>query len=192
MIADAELMVLFSKTRDEGAFSELVRRHEPAVIQIARRYFDEHTAADIAQDVFVLLFQKAHLYNPAEEFLPWLLSIAVNRAVDHHRSIRGRTGKRPLTQAMHTRDGANIDVADEPDEAPPDFSAQASLLKTLIPLLPDDQKALVTLIYFEQMPWREASDLIGIPRGSACHLMEKAHKRLRELLAEAESTPEAA
>lgn len=101
--SDAELARLVASGQDvdrEGrpvvpgreAFSLLVRRHESAVLRLARRLCgDADLARDVAQDAFLRAYRSLASFQPERSFRSWLLKIVVNAARDQHASRkRGR------------------------------------------------------------------------------------------------------
>ena len=72
---------------DLAAFRSIVDRYSQSVYNIAYRITgDSIEAQDIAQDVFIKLYQSLNKYDPHYSFTSWLYRIAVNIAIDHNRS----------------------------------------------------------------------------------------------------------
>jgi RNA polymerase sigma-70 factor, ECF subfamily len=84
---------------DEGAFGELVRRHQVGVRRCAARILaDSEEARDIAQVAFVRAWENLPRYDPTWSFSTWLYRIATNLAIDvlRSRDSRDRTHKAQL------------------------------------------------------------------------------------------------
>ena len=84
---------------DEGAFAELVRRHQVGVRRCAARILaDNEEARDIAQVAFVRAWENLPRYDPTWSFSTWLYRIATNLAIDvlRSRDSRDRTHKAQL------------------------------------------------------------------------------------------------
>src|SRR5262245_8630436 len=77
---DGELLQLFVRTRDEAAFSELVRRLGPMVLGACRRLCGEDLAEDAFQAAFVVLARRAADVRPAEAVRAWIYGVAVRTA----------------------------------------------------------------------------------------------------------------
>src|SRR5439155_13468870 len=88
--ADDELLVRFTRHRDESAFGELVRRHGPMVQGVARRALgDHHAAEDVLQATFLLLARKARHVRWQRTIGPWLHAVAIRLAHKAaHRRLR--------------------------------------------------------------------------------------------------------
>ncbi|HEX3148001.1 MAG TPA: sigma-70 family RNA polymerase sigma factor [Gemmataceae bacterium] len=86
--SDAELLHRFVATRDEIAFTQLVRRHGPMVFAVCRRSLGHvHDAEDAFQAAFLVLARKAHTIRP-DSLSRWLYAVAVRVANKARRSRR--------------------------------------------------------------------------------------------------------
>lgn len=73
------------------AFGELVRRYEGRLMRVISRFIvDQDTIEDIAQDVFLRVYRRLELFDPARRFGPWLFQIGVNMTLDHLRKTQRR------------------------------------------------------------------------------------------------------
>jgi RNA polymerase sigma-70 factor (ECF subfamily) len=88
-----------ARTGDEGAFAELVRRHQVGVRRCAARILtDTEEARDIAQLAFVRAWENLSKYDATWSFSTWVYRIATNLAIDvlRSRDSRDRTHKAQL------------------------------------------------------------------------------------------------
>ena len=91
MKSDLELVAAV-KSGDVKAFSELVLRHQKAVLRLSLRWVkDVDLAEDIVQDSFIKAYQKIHLFEERSSFKSWLFRIAMNTANNKLRSESGYT-----------------------------------------------------------------------------------------------------
>jgi len=82
---DSEL-ALALRGGDHDAFEELVRRHQGRVYAVAYRLTgNREDALDVTQDAFLKAYRKIGQWRPIGGFLPWLLRLARNQAIDHLR-----------------------------------------------------------------------------------------------------------
>jgi RNA polymerase sigma-70 factor (ECF subfamily) len=177
-------MELFVKSHDDSAFCELVRRHEEAVKRLANKFVrDVDACGDVAQETFLSLFEKPENYEIGLAFLPFLMALATHKAIDFHRRTVASVRDQRRTQAIHARDGSNIDIA---VDNPLDEFIDSERVRQVVALLPTEERNLVERVYFKGMGWREAADEAGIPRGTIHHVMKRAYQRLRDLLAHQE------
>ena len=70
----------------------LVRRYQARVAShVTRMVGNRDDALDLAQEIFLKVFQALDRFNPAYKFSTWLFRIAGNAAIDHLRKRRPRT-----------------------------------------------------------------------------------------------------
>jgi RNA polymerase sigma factor (sigma-70 family) len=103
-LSDSEL-ALALKGGDEGAFEELVRRHQGRVYAVAYRLTgNREDALDIAQESFVKAYRKIHAWQPHGGFLAWLLRLTTNQAIDTLRRRKRQRHDR-LADDRHGEEG---------------------------------------------------------------------------------------
>jgi len=84
-------MAVAARGGDMAAFETLVTRKTPAVVAVARRVLgNAEDARDVAQMVFVRVWEELHRYDETYSFNTWLYRIATNLAIDFLRSTRSR------------------------------------------------------------------------------------------------------
>ena len=82
-----EDLVARCRDGDERAWSALVRRHAGSVYRIAHRAVRRTAEAeDLSQEIFVKVSLSLDRYDSRRAFRPWLLQVARNHVIDHHRS----------------------------------------------------------------------------------------------------------
>ena len=102
-----ELPTLLARCRagDELAWEAFVRRFQGRVYALSYSYVGEREdARDLAQEIFVRLFETRDRWADGDEFLPWLIHVARNRSVDF---LRRRKVRRPAI-AVHEDEGFQI------------------------------------------------------------------------------------
>ena len=91
---------------DEAAFRVLVERHQPRVVGFCVRMMkDRAEAEDVAQDVFLAIYQHAHEFRGDSSFITWALRIARNMTLNRIKYLerRGRAGKKVVSAADEER-----------------------------------------------------------------------------------------
>src|SRR5262245_39022410 len=95
--ADGDLVQRFVTTRDEAAFTALVRRHAGMVLGVCRRVLGNHSdAEDACQATFLILVRKAGTIQPRSSVGGWLHGVARNTARRSRRMAARRQRREQL------------------------------------------------------------------------------------------------
>jgi RNA polymerase sigma-70 factor, ECF subfamily len=157
------LLVARLAAGDDHALVEAYDASAPAVYAVALRVLgDANSAQDVLQDVFVQLWTSPQRYDPtAAPLRTYLMVLARSRALD---AVRSDARRRARQERQH------LLAPDTPPPSPGDEVAAreaARLVREAVRLLPDEQRRLVELAYFEGKSYREAATATGIPEGTA-------------------------
>jgi RNA polymerase sigma-70 factor (ECF subfamily) len=154
---------------DREAFRKLVAVHEPAVFGLARKLLrgDEEQAEDLTQETFVRAYCCLHRLNDRERFGPWLYQIA--RSLFRDRCRRRDAERRALR--------AWAEDARRPRESRED-SAEAGDLTPALTDLPEAERRILTLRYFDGLSYKELSERLKMSFSQVDHLIRKARSRL--------------
>jgi RNA polymerase sigma-70 factor (ECF subfamily) len=175
---DAELVVRIAR-RDERALGEILRRHRGPTIAFARRLVaDDALAEDVAQEVFLRLWQRPERYNRERGALrAFLLAQTHGRAIDRVRSDTARR-RREERDAAISRDPQP--AADKPVVE----RAVADEIRHALGRLSEEEQKAVELAYFGGHSYREVARILDIPEGTVKGRIRTALSKLREALAE--------
>jgi RNA polymerase sigma factor (sigma-70 family) len=169
---DRQLLARFTADRDEAAFAELVRRHGPMVLGVARRVLhDPHDAEDVFQAAFLVLARKAASVAWRDSVGGWLFPVVYRLAL----KVRAGRARRRLHEAQ-------VRTMAEQDPRLPDGDLRAILDEELA-RLPDHYRSVVVLCYLEEKTQREAARQLGLTPGEVRGRLERARSRLRQRLA---------
>jgi RNA polymerase sigma factor (sigma-70 family) len=171
-VTDRQLLERFAAVRDEAAFAELVRRHGPLVLGVARRVLgDLHDAEDVFQAAFLVLARKAAEGRWQESVGGWLFPVTYRLAL----KVRAARERRRRHEARVTTMSAQA-------AGPPDGELRAILDEELA-RLPDHYRNVVVLCYLEGKTQPEAACQLGLSPGEVRGRLERARGRLRQRLA---------
>lgn len=171
------------KQGDTEALRELIETHQHRVIgTVAKMLGDDSDAEDIAQQVFIRVWKSAARYEPTAKFTTWLFKITRNLVFNE---IRRR--KRHPTRSL---DAAEDD--DRPLQAPdlraktPDDSLlndemQAAIQKA-IDELPETQRMAVILRRYDDIPYEDIGEILGLSVPAVKSVLFRARTELREKL----------
>ncbi len=183
LASDAQLIAQVVR-RDQAAFAALYDRHASAALGLAVRILGERAIGEeIVQEGFWRVWKKAATYDKNRtSFRTWLLSIIHHLAVDE---LRRRRGQPPMFVLEE-----DDDLLDEiPDGAPDPYERAWSNLRSeevrsALNQLPEAQRTVVELAYFQGMTHREIAEQLNEPPGTIFTRARLALSKLKELLKE--------
>ncbi len=180
-LSDSELLSAYVKGNEE-AFAELVNRHKDRVFTtILLIVKDRYLAEDLMQEVFIKAIKtlKSGKYNEEGKFLPWILRIAHNLAIDQFRKEK----RYPM---IVMEDGSSVfntlEFSEESVEDKQIKQDTQNLLKRLIQELPESQKEVLVMRHYMQMSFQEIADVTGVSINTALGRMRYALINLRKKL----------
>jgi RNA polymerase sigma-70 factor (ECF subfamily) len=191
----------------QDALASLYDRHGGAVFRAAlRKSRDQSIAAEVVQETFLALWNRAETFDPARGSLPsWLLTIARNRAVDHLRAA-GRHDRAASFSSFDRDDGSEHSLAEwladtgelvgaaRPEPAPEDSLSDKELRHSIdaaIAALDPTERSVILLAYDGGLSQAEIAVRLGWPLGTVKTRTRRALRRLRELLAGSVEDPSA-
>ncbi|RPI03202.1 MAG: sigma-70 family RNA polymerase sigma factor [Ignavibacteriae bacterium] len=152
--SDLELVELFQKG-NETCFNELVRRYQEKIYWVARRFVNDHDQADdIVQEVFIKVYSALKDFRAESGVYTWLYRITVNVALNALRKQRIRD---------FVRIDEFFDTAGDEHEQPDSIvekDEQQKLIEEAIAKLPEKQKAVFILRYYEELSYEEISAIL--------------------------------
>jgi RNA polymerase sigma factor (sigma-70 family) len=176
-MSDEELLALFDnpETRRNG-FNQLVRKYQQKVYWLVRKMVVDHDDAnDITQDVFIKAWTALDNFRGDAKFYTWLYRIASNEAINFLNKKR----KRFFVPIYDVENELN-----EKLEADPLLSGDAIQLKLQKALLklPEKQRLVFNLKYFEELPYDEISEITGTSVGALKASYHWATKKIEDFL----------
>lgn len=172
------------KKGDEAAFKEIVESSQGLVYNTALGIVQNpEDAEDVAQEVFVQLYESIKTFKGESKLSTWLYRITVSKAMDHLRKKK-RKKRFAYVQSLF---GVNEElVHDPPDFAHPgvslDNKEKAKELFKAIDQLPAKQKIAFTLNRIEGLSYQEISEIMKLTVASVESLLHRARKNLRKNL----------
>jgi RNA polymerase sigma factor (sigma-70 family) len=171
--SDGELVGRYVRTRDEGAFAELLRRHGPMVYGVCRRVLrNGPDAADVFQAVFLVLARKAGTIGEPGSVGNWLYGVAV-RTANKARVMNAKQARRRRTPPGGLNDYPAADAAVSSD------TDTLAVIDAELAALPNHYRAAFVTCVLNGRSRSEAARELGWPEGTVATRVAKA----RELLA---------
>ncbi len=168
---------------NNNAFDILLKRYERKVFTyIAYSVRNEEVAQDLFQDCFMRIITKLHsgLYTENGKFASWVMRIAHNLIIDYHRQNQGSN--------VVSNDEAEYDLLNNSAIAL-DYNREREIIdkqllkdvKALIKKLPDNQREVVLMRFYEELSFKEIAEITGVSINTALGRMRYALINLRRL-----------
>lgn len=133
----------------------------------------EATAQDLAQDTFVIAWQRAARLHGERELRSWLYGIAYRRYLQHREKARVRD-----TDELR-------ETVEEPGADPgSDQHLSTQVVREAVRTLPDKYQHPLVLVYWQDLSYLEAAKVLSLPVGTLAWRVHKALKLMRRALAE--------
>lgn len=168
---------------DKAALGDLYDRFSRPLFATALAVLsDPAEAQDIVHDVFMVLWEKAALFEPERgSAFAWAVTLTRNRAIDRLRTRRRRTA---LLEASAV---ADLGYESRAQEMGSDERAAAGddarLVRAALAELPADQKSAVELAFFSGLTQQEIAERLKEPLGTVKARIRRGLLRLRDRLA---------
>lgn len=163
--------------RDVSAFEQLYERHARLVYGLVLRIVQQAaTSEEVVQDIFLQLWRNAKHYDATRgPFVPWLLTLARNRALDHLR-LKSERQRRLEEQS----DILPMVFAAPEYEHALDEKRRAERVRALMAALTPQQKKAIELAYFEGLSHSEIAAALHEPLGTVKSWIRNGLLRLKE------------
>jgi RNA polymerase sigma-70 factor (ECF subfamily) len=167
---------------NENALAALIKRHESKIYGfIYSKISDRDISNDIFQDTFIKVIRtlKSNSYNEEGKFLPWVMRISHNLIVDHYR----KTKKMPMFRETEEFSIFSIMSDDSLSIENKIISEQVERdIKRLIEELPVDQKEVLVMRMYQDMSFKEISEVTGVSINTALGRMRYALMNMRKVI----------
>jgi RNA polymerase sigma-70 factor (ECF subfamily) len=180
-LEDKVLLRLILVEARADALDELYDRYGRLVYSVALRIVGERqTAEEITLDVFVKVWEKADTYQPRlGSVRVWVTGMTRNRAID----ILRRQSVRLDAQSLRWADLTSQPISEEPNpEATVDLNLKKQRIQIAIAKLPEEQRNVLALAYFQGYTQREIAELCNLPLGTVKSRIRASIQKLRQLL----------
>ena len=175
---DKELLELYHAGKKDQMFNELVRRYQKRIYWVARRMVKRHEDADdIAQDVFVKAFTALDNFRGDANIYTWLYRIAVNLSINHIR-------KQKVRNAVDIDDYLPFLSKDADQHKNVVRDENISLIEEAIESLPEKQRAVFIMRYYDEMPYEQISSILGTSVGGLKANFHHAVKKVSSFVKE--------
>jgi RNA polymerase sigma-70 factor (ECF subfamily) len=179
----AEDLLARFRDGDQAAFDAIVVAYQARLIHFFYRLcWDRDRAEDFAQMLFMKLLRGAGNYRPEGKLSTFLFRVATNLWIDHYRASRPRGRIYSLDQAL--LDGVGLAEAapgPRPDETA-ERNEEKERLRTALEQLTEPHRLVFELAVYQEMPYAQIGEVLGIPVGTVKSRMHNSVRALREIL----------
>ena len=184
LLQNEELMARIAEG-DEYAFEILVNRHQTSVLNFIYRFVgDRAQAKDLAQEVFIRVWQSAKNYKPKAKFTTWIYRITANLCFNELKSAR----RKKLFQFL--RSDADNEIHGEKDfpdgsPSPEDLllaKERSHQITKALQSLPENQRMAVILKRYDDFSYEEIARILNCSVSAVESLLVRAKRTLQEKL----------
>lgn len=175
--SDEQLMARI-QAGDEVALKAMMSRHTALLrTVISRVVHGDADTDDALQDVFIELWNRAHLYDVTKgKALGWVITMARRRAIDR---VRRRQAYDRAEERMRLQSGNEMEQSHESAEIGANNADRAEIFQRILVTLPEAQREAVHLAYYCGLSQREIAAKTGIPLGTIKTRLELGVRKVR-------------
>jgi len=168
------------RSGETGLFRILVERYQGRVFRTCMGFLhNREDAEDLSQEIFIQVYQKLDQFQFNAEFSTWLYRISINAGLNRTRQsltkkiFRNQSAKISIERVAELMgqesDPENILISEE----------QKVWLNQLLDSLPENQRKVMILSKYEDMPQKEIAQILGVSEGAVEALLQRAKSNMR-------------
>lgn len=177
-VEDSEIIEKFSRenTRNE-AFNLLLTKYQKKIYwHIRRLVIDHDDADDLVQDVFIKIWKNLANFRSDSQLFTWIYRIATNESITF-------LNRKKLRNSVSLNDVNGMDLAETLADSPyfDGDKAQMKLQKAILSL-PEKQRLVFNMKYFDDLKYEEISEILGTSVGALKASFHIAVKKIEQIL----------
>lgn len=184
-VTDEQLLLEYRQSGNRELFSQLVKRYERELFSYLCRFLgNPEMAEDAFQSAFLQVHLKCEQFEEGRRFRPWLYTIATNQAIDAQRRQK-RHNVLSLDSSGRSSDDDEIcrlvNLLESEESDPFDHAERnekCESVRQTLSNLPESMTAVVQLVYYQGMKYREAAEVLDIPVGTVKSRLHAAISKL--------------
>lgn len=177
---DEDRLIALAQAGDRSAYEELIREHQDTVYTLALRLTgDPHEATEVAQQALIRAWRALPDFRGDARLSTWLHRITVNTAWSRRRHLRRRS-----TLPLELAEARPADPGPADPEVAGEIAELRGSLGRALGALPVEARAVVVMKDVLGLSHSEIAGTLDISVPAAKVRLHRAHRRLRELLAE--------
>jgi len=174
---DIALVAMFMDVNTrEAAFTSIVKKYQERIYwQIRRMVVSHDDANDVMQNVFIKAWNGLQNFRSDAQLFTWLYRIAVNESLTYIEQMKRRSSISMDDESLNLEDKL---------ESEKDFDANKAIWKLQIAMqqLPEKQRIVFNLRYFDELPYEEMSKVLDTSVGSLKASYHHAVKKIEDYI----------
>lgn len=167
---------------DESSLQVLIDRHQSKIYGFIYSKIQDRTVCDdIFQDTFIKVIKTLRTkgYNEEGKFLPWVMRIASNLVIDYFRHNKKMPFQRETEEfsIFNYMTDSSLSIENQLIENQVELD-----VRKIIEQLPDDQKEVIKMRFYEDLSFKEISEITGVSINTALGRMRYAVINLRKII----------
>jgi RNA polymerase sigma-70 factor (ECF subfamily) len=159
---------------DAAAFRRLIDRESPRLLRFARGMLGSlEEAEDVVQETLLSLWENAATWRPEARVGTWLYRVCYNRSIDRLRRRHNFVEDSALDELPDTAEAPDLRLI---------HGERARDLGEAVASLAPRQRTAVLLFHFQDLPQREAAEVMGISEAALESLLARARRQMRRWL----------
>lgn len=182
---DSEILKRVINNTDLEAFTNLIEKYQKMVVTTCRNFVSNYAdAEDVAQDVFIELYESLPSFRNESKLSTWIYRIAVNKSLNFVKKRKRELLFSSFSKRGNAHHNPIIEGSDQSDEA--DFriakQEQLKILRQAINKLPENQKIAIILNKYQELSYKEVADIMGVSLSSVESLIFRSKINLQKYL----------
>jgi RNA polymerase sigma factor (sigma-70 family) len=174
-LTDEQILELIQLNQDGGFRSLMHQFQEPIYWHIRRMVTLHDDANDVVQNTFIKVFKNIEKFNKDSKLYTWIYRIATNESL----TFLNRRKKKQT----ETIDGDEYSLENKLSSDPFfDGNAAELVLQKAILLLPEKQKAVFNLRYYDEMNYKDMSEMLDTSVGALKASYHHAAKKIEDFI----------
>ena len=180
-----------AKRQDQDALAEIYSQSSAAVYRVIKVLVkEEDTVYDLLQDTYVKAFTRLDQLQDADKLVPWLKMIANNTAKDWLKKSKPvyftDISSKSDTEDISFEETIEDERLDQNPEMAMDQKEVSRLVMEILDQLPEDQRMVIGMFYYEEMSVRDIAATLGISENTVKSRLNYGRKKIKELVLDLE------
>ena len=168
-----------ARNNDQAAITELYNKTYSNVYYTVKALIkDEDAALDILQDSYIKAFKSLDQLKEPEKFKAWVKQIAHNRSIDYLRKTKPLLFSEMESTDSDTPLEFEDTNTDNLPEAVIDRDETSRLIREILNDLPDEQRAVISMFYYEQLSVKEIANELGVSENTVKSRLNYGRKKI--------------